>query len=273
MSRAVTASTMHSAIIQHRKLSDEVAERIEAMIRAGQFAAGDQLPSGRDLMKLFGVGRPTVREGLFSLQKIGLVVVGNGTRARVTRPTAATVLKSLSGAARHLLAEPNGVAHFQKARLFFEVGLVREAARDATAADIRKLEAALAANRNSLDDLVLFEKTDVAFHYVLAEIPRNPLYTGIHEALVEWLTEQRNTALRFSGANQVAYRSHKKIFEAVAGRDPDAAEEAMRGHLTQVAKMYWKVRDDERQPVHRPDADLARNRHRRGTRRAVRREG
>src|SRR6185369_17046610 len=39
-----------------RKRFHEVAERIEAMIRSGEFAIGDLLPSERELMERFQVG-------------------------------------------------------------------------------------------------------------------------------------------------------------------------------------------------------------------------
>jgi GntR family transcriptional regulator, sialic acid-inducible nan operon repressor len=241
---------LSTTIIHRQKLSEEVVNRIEAMINSGQFRAGDQLPSERELMKLFGVGRPAIREGLFSLQKMGLVVVGNGARARVTRPTPAVVVKALSGAARHLLAAPGGIAHFQAVRMFFEIGLAREAARHATVADIEELRAALAANREAIDNANEFDRTDAAFHYVLAVIPRNPIYTAIHEGLVEWLTEQRRITSMVPGANEAAHRAHKKVYEAIARRNPDAAEKAMRSHLAEVSSLYWKVRGKNHDPLY-----------------------
>ena len=38
-----------------------------------------------------------------------------------------------------------------------------------------------------------------------------------------------------------AYRAHSRIYEAIAARDVDAAEAAMRAHLAQVEKFYWQV--------------------------------
>jgi DNA-binding FadR family transcriptional regulator len=157
-------------------------------------------------------------------------------------PTAAKLVKSLSGAARLFLVQPNGIKHLQDARLLFEVALARDAASKATAADIQKLDAALEENRRALDDPE-FGRTDVAFHYVIAEIPRNPVFTAICEALVEWLVEQRRTALENPGANQKAYRSHQKIFKAISEKDPDGAAAAMRDHLDDVARLYWAARN------------------------------
>lgn len=215
------------------------------MIHSGEYAPGDQLPSERALMERFGVGRPSVREALFSLQQLGIVTISSGERARVTLPTPRRLLLGLDGAVRHLLATTEGERNLQDARLFFEVGLARHAASCGTSEDYRRLKDALDANRRAMKDAEVFERTDVAFHYVLANVPRNPVFIAIHEAVVSWLTRQRTLSLRNTGAAQQAFKWHKKIFEAVTDRDADAAEAAMREHLEGVSELYWRSRDQE----------------------------
>jgi DNA-binding FadR family transcriptional regulator len=234
---------MEREIITKRRLSDEVVDRLEGLIHSGEFGLGDKLPSERDLMERFGVGRPSVREALFSLQKMGLVEISSGERARVTKPTPETILSGLTGSVRHMLSDAQGVRHLQEARIFFEAGLARDAARTANDSDIARLRQALAENRAALGDMEAFERTDVAFHYVLAEIPNNPVFVAIHEAVVAWLTEQRNISLRGDGVAQKAYAWHERIFRAVEAHDADAAEAAMRGHLNSVAQFYWRAKE------------------------------
>ena len=96
--------------IRRRKLYEEVASRIEEMIHVGRFSPGDRLPSEKEIMEELGVGRSAVREAMLSLQKMGLVTVRSGERARVTTPTANVLVHELSGAARLLLAQEGGVA-------------------------------------------------------------------------------------------------------------------------------------------------------------------
>lgn len=241
----MTGTPITPTPIRRRKLSEEVALRLEEMIQDSGFQPGDQLPSERDLMKQFGVGRPAVREALFSLQTMGLVAVSSGERARVTRPTPKLVIDSLSGAARLLLSQPDGIRHFQEARTFFEVGLVRHAAAHATDEDLHDLRQALEENRLALGNRKRFEQTDVAFHYVLAVIPRNPIFTAIHAAIAEWLTEQRTITLSYPGQKEEvayeAYQAHAAIYEAIAARDPERSERVLRAHLDQVAALYWEV--------------------------------
>jgi GntR family transcriptional repressor for pyruvate dehydrogenase complex len=225
--------------VRRRKLYEEVVDHLERMIHNNEFAEG-RLPSERELMRMFGVGRPAIREALFHLRKMGLIEIRSGERARLTQPTPQFVIDSLAGTARMMIAAPGGVQNFQNARLFFEIGLARHAALSATESDLARFEEALEANRQSIGDLKRFVQTDVAFHYELALMQRNPIFTAIHTALAEWLREQRQTTLA-PGQDVRAYQAHRAIFEAVSARDPDKAESAMRAHLRYVARRYNDV--------------------------------
>ena len=48
--------------VERKKLSETVEEELELMIRQGEIAEGEALPSERDLMAAFGVGRPSIRD-------------------------------------------------------------------------------------------------------------------------------------------------------------------------------------------------------------------
>ena len=95
MSNSVPSMTT-VAPIRRRKLYEEVVVRLEAMIHEGELNPGDLLPSERELMLHFGVGRPAIREALFALHRMGLVIVANGERPRVSSPTPKTMLGELA---------------------------------------------------------------------------------------------------------------------------------------------------------------------------------
>jgi DNA-binding FadR family transcriptional regulator len=229
-------------VIRRRRLFEDVAERVEQRIRDAEITPGSCLPSERELMREFGVGRPAVREALFHLNRMGLVELRAGERARVAEPTPQAVVDALAGAARYFLSAPGGIEHFQKARAFFEIGLARYAAQNATQDDFAQLAAALEANRRSIGDMRKFGETDIAFHYRLAVIPNNPIFPALHAAIIGWLREQRQVTLSIPGQNRTAYEAHAAICEAIARRDPDAAEERMREHLDQVARTYMQIK-------------------------------
>ncbi len=168
--------------------------------------------------------------------------VSSGERAKVTAPTADTLVMELSGAARLLLAQDGGIEQFQEARTLFEVGLARLAAQRPTREDLEALRDALGANGRAIDNPPDFMRTDVAFHYAIAAIPRNPIFTSMYNAVVEWLTEQRVISGRAPDAGRAAFDAHTRIFDAIAAHDPAAAQIAMQEHLDQVTKLYWEVK-------------------------------
>lgn len=225
--------------VRRRRIYEDVAERLQQLMLDGTLGEGALLPSERDLMEQFQVGRPAIREALMSLQKAGLVSIANGERARVVRPDPTHFIHELSTSARSYLANPEGVQHFQKARLHLEMALARHAAREASAADIARIGDALACNRRDLGDMAAFEKSDIAFHYEIVLVAQNPLFNGVHQAVVQWLSEQRSVTLRIPQAKEKAFAFHERIHDAIASRDPDAAESAMRAHLESVAALYW----------------------------------
>lgn len=228
--------TLHRRPLTRKKLSEMVEEELEQMIRRREFAEGEQLPSERELMAFFNVGRPSVREALAALKRKGLVQISNGERARVCRPSADTIISELSGMAKDFLSRPGGIAHFEQLRLFFESSLVRYAAEHATDEQIAKLEKALEVNSQSLDDNALFIRSDVAFHRVLAEIPDNPIFMAIHVALLDWLIAARPTVPEkaLHEHNNVSYQQHIAIVEAIRARDADGADRALTAHLQSV---------------------------------------
>lgn len=236
------ATLPEQAPVKRRKIYEEVAQRLEDMMLSGALRPGDVLPPERELVETFGVGRSAIREALFALQRMGLISIRNGERPFVTKPTPEAVVSELSGAVRHLLAQPDGARHMQQARALHDGSLARFAARNATAEDIEWLGQALEKNRLSIGDPEAFTRTDVDFHMVLAQIARNPVLVSLQAALGEWLAEQRMTSLKAEGADKAAWHAHEAIYRAVAARDPDAAERAMEAHLGEVGSFYWQIR-------------------------------
>jgi DNA-binding FadR family transcriptional regulator len=227
--------------IKRRRLYQELVEQLTDLIVSGRLPPGTQLPSERELVEQFGVGRSAVREALFALQKMGMVTLNSGERASVVAPTSVALVNELAGAVRYYLSQPTGMHDFQGARAFLEAGLARHAALHATPADLETLQRALKANEDALGDIERFIDTDVAFHYVLAEIAQNPIFTTLLTALAEWLRGQRASSVSARGSPEAAIAAHKRICKAIVAKDPDAAEREMRKHLQQVADFYWQL--------------------------------
>lgn len=229
------------AIKRHR-LSDQIAGHLEQMILSGELTIGDILPSERDLMERFQVGRPAVREALLWLSKKGLISISGGERARVTEPNPMELVEHLSTAALLLVSRPEGMQVFQQARLFTEVALTREAAKNANEQELSELEKLLVANEAAADDIEEFARTDDEFHFGIARISHNSLVNTLYNSVLAVLQNQRYTSLKHPKALAAASACHRRIFDAIVAQDPDLAEIEMRRHLGDVETYYWTVR-------------------------------
>ncbi|PPQ35786.1 transcriptional regulator NanR [Rhodopila globiformis] len=225
--------------IVRRKLSDEVLARLLQAIESGEYPPGAQLPSERELMTTYGVGRPAVREALQALGNRGLVAISHGERARVLQPTAADVIQQIDGAARHLLTmSPQSLEHLKQAREFFEVGMAAEAARHAEPEDIARLEAALNAQKCLLQtDTAAFVAADMEFHTTIATVTRNPVFEAVSGAMLQWLS-RFHSGLLHRKSRDVTLVEHRSILDAIAARDPERAASAMRSHLYRAGPLY-----------------------------------
>src|SRR5215475_11264578 len=157
--------------IQRRKLYQDVLERLMQRIGSGAILPGAQLPSERELMEEYGVGRPAVREALQTLERSGIVEILHGERARVVVPTAERLVAQIAGGAMHLLrSQPDSLEHLKDARLFLETGTARMAAERATDEQVAGLRLAIARQRAAMADVDQFLERDMAFHREIASI-------------------------------------------------------------------------------------------------------
>ena len=225
--------------VERKKLSETVEEELERMIRQGEVAEGDALPSERELMAAFGVGRPSIRDALAALARKGLVKISSGERTRVTRPSADTIIAELSGMSKDFLAQPNGLKYFDQLRRFFESSLVRHAAASATPSQIKELEEALELNGKSIENDSQFRRTDIYFHRVIASIPGNPIFLAVHQALMDWLIDSRPDRINTAELNKKSYDDHVAIFECIKNGDVEGADAQLSAHIDYVFDNYY----------------------------------
>tara|TARA_R110000751_G_scaffold107645_11_gene204130 strand:- start:6044 stop:6757 length:714 start_codon:yes stop_codon:yes gene_type:complete len=229
----------HSEPIIRRKLSDAVLERLKRLITGGELRPGDEMPSERELMARFQVGRPAIREAMQSLSNMGLVAISHGERARVLQLSARSIINQVDVTAKMMLAaSKDSLEDLKNARVFFERGMVREAAQKASDEDVEHLRAALALQRTALSDSKAFINADMRLHTQIARISGNPIYVAVSEAMLSWLEEYHTEMLIWTGKENITLTEHEEIIECIARHDADAAENAMIKHLERSRTLY-----------------------------------
>ncbi|WP_299637577.1 FCD domain-containing protein [uncultured Ruegeria sp.] len=216
---------------ENGRAADNVVAILAQRIQTGELEDGQPLPPERDMMEEFGISRTVVREAVVALSNKGLIEARPRHRPLVRKPGYDSAFSAIESIVTHLLHQPGGVRNLFDTRILLEAALVREAAKTADKHDISALKQALEANEASIDNSEMFYETDIGFHRILYEIPRNPVLPAVNRAYTTWLAPHWMQMPRLPDRNQKNFKAHKEIFDAVLMRDPDAAEDALKRHL------------------------------------------
>ena len=221
------------------RLSDEVAERIRALIMSEDVAEGARLPSERDLAERLGTSRPTVSQALRSLSLMGMVEIRRGSGAYVLRRPETMITASVN---LMLDLDRESVDHLAQLRLWLETIGVREAATrrpgldEAEASQIRSSLDHLCATTTNASELIA---ADTLFHAAVARCAGNPylaaLYESVHTAVLSyefqhWIDTESEPAWFSNRDPEQRWALHEPIANAVLARDADAAEAAVTAH-------------------------------------------
>ena len=227
------------APIRRRKLSEEVEDRLLGMVERSNLKPGDTLPSERQLMEAYGVGRPAIREALQNLQRMGLIEIRHGGRARVATPSMDGIFGQLGNTVRHMISHSESNLKFLKeARATFEMEMARIAARQRTPSDIALMEAVLLKQGEAIADQNIFLKQDGQFHAAIARISGNPIFVSLSEAFFDWLAHFHIDLVSRPGLETLTLEEHGNILSAIEKGEPELAAKAMRDHLYRANKLY-----------------------------------
>jgi GntR family transcriptional repressor for pyruvate dehydrogenase complex len=216
-------------------LSEQVADRIQAMILSKSLSPGDRLPSERDLGAQLGVSRTVIREAMGVLKARGLIDArpGSGTYVKGGAPDRDSTSMSLLLNMRQV---PKRYQDLSEVRRTLEVEIAGLAAERAQEQDIVAMESALEAMQAHAGEVERFTHHDLAFHSALTRATHNDLYGVLLRPIADLSLEFRVAAYHFDTQSAVegALIHHRRILDMVKAKDPKGARQAMHDHLDQA---------------------------------------
>ncbi len=224
-----------------KKIYQEILEQFVEMIIAGKLVTGQKLPSERELMEIFHVSRPSIREALRVLEIMGLADIQAGGGAYLTELNVAPFINLISP----LL--------FLKKDFHLELFDLRELI-ERRALDllgdridddflvtfgeiIGQMEKALAE-----DDPEMGAEADIAFHKTLVLASGSYILQKTLDLVVTLLEHSirgsRTLVLQNEEDAVQLFEDHKAIYLALKTEEMEKAARLVKAHLEMVRRLY-----------------------------------
>jgi len=219
---------------KNKKTSQLVIEHIQTMIMDGTLKAGDRLPPERELTEAFEIGRPALREALRALEVLGLIERRHGLGNYITNDVGNNFFKPLSLSFK--LANRN-INEILELRYAIEIYSVRQAAKKATADDVKRLY--------SIHEEMLTAETsekkaeyDWKLHFEIANICNNSLIINTFENASYLFNHFIDQTVRMSNfpkdSIERIYEEHLNIINAIENGDGELAAACLNRHLGNI---------------------------------------
>lgn len=220
---AVADTELHIEPASRQNLAQVVAHQLLGLIESGTLRQGDRLPSESELKDRFRVGRSTIREALNGLVLLGAVEVRHGLGAVVVGHPGADGLEAALRTARD--------ADLIEVRRTLETAIAEAAAVRATDDDLADVRALLDEAERHLAQEGSAVVESVGFHLRLAEATGNPFFIRFIELSGELMSQRGERLVSAEGYAEWELGMHRRLYAAVASRDPARARAEMEVHL------------------------------------------
>ncbi len=211
------------ALNSHTSRGEFVYQKLHEGIRNGVYSPGDRIRE-TEVAKRLNVSRTPVREAIRRLQTDGLlvfaawrgVIVANLDHDQIIELYA--MRQVLEGAAARLAAQ-----HAAPSEL--------SAMRDLVAASAKTPE----------DDTERLAALNREFHQTLYQAAHNRYLLKSLNALRDSLALLRSTTYAVPGRARQAQKEHEAMLQAIRDRNPGAAEQTARDHITQAERARLRL--------------------------------
>ncbi len=220
------------APIRAVSLSHTIAEQLTQAIERDEFKPGEKLPSEKELMDMFQVGRSSVREALHSLVALKLVEARAGKGYYIKKTSTFLHGKDLI----HFTLSEQDFLDIMEAREEIEPRIARLAAQRVLPEDLEVLEQTYAKIEEEVRQGTYHDyRQSGSVHLDIARASHNSVFLKIMETLIPFFPSQvrgRSIPMREE------IRMHRKLIDGLYEGNPDKMEKLMREHLSLTRQFY-----------------------------------
>lgn len=214
--------------VQQVRRAAQAAEVLLGRIRAGEWSLGHKLPGETTLAAEIGVGRSTLREAIRELAGQGVLESRQGSGVFVI---STDIVEDWDVVLRRV-----SIASVIEARVAIEAEAAALAAHRRTPSDLRAMRRALARRAGSNRSVDEFVDVDMALHREVVAAAHNEVLLELFDGFVPRVRMAmiEMVKLRPIADYDADQAAHSALVDAIAERNPAAAAECSRAHLTGV---------------------------------------
>ena len=215
----------------------QLARELGRRIVAGSIETGTMLDDENALAERYEVSRVVVRDAVKILVGKGLLDVRRGIGTRV-RSRDRWILLDDDVLAWHLSAPPSSsfLAQLMEIRLAIEPKASRWAAERATPEQIIEIEKALQGMVDAASSSESFIIADALFHKAILKAANNEFLSGLEGVIYSALLVSVRITNKDPRDNGASIPFHRDVFEAIANKDGDLAEDLTQKLLSDASR-------------------------------------
>ena len=217
-------------------LHNKIIRELLGRIYSGQYEPGRKLPAERTLCSELEVSRGTLREAMGNLARLGVIEIRRGSGAYVRRIRRDAIPSSL--------LPPNfndvTIADILVARKAIETAAAQLACKRTNSTNIKELQRLINCMETSLDNLPLFLKYDMDFHYAIVRAAGNRPLEMAFAAIYEYHKYSMVFTSQHPGDEATALAYHRRMLDAIERKDASDAVAAVSEHLETMVETATK---------------------------------
>jgi GntR family transcriptional repressor for pyruvate dehydrogenase complex len=223
--------------VKSNKISEHIIDQIRKAIFEGRLKPGDKLPPEKELLKTFNVSKATLREALRSLEILGFLEIRKGISGGAF-VTEVDMKKAKDSLTNFLLFKNLSISDLSEVRLILEPYIAEKAALTITEEDLKRLEKLNQECECVLKNNLQIEsrKNEIEYHRIIGSVTGNPILMFILDFVENLLIDIKEILNPSKEFSQKVLISHKRIYKALAERNPKKARKEMVKHIQEVAK-------------------------------------
>ncbi|WP_165584975.1 FadR/GntR family transcriptional regulator [Chryseobacterium taiwanense] len=203
--------------IQRKTLAQEVADRLTEGIVNSEIVVGEKLPTEPELMKIYGVGRSSIREAIKILSIKGILDVQQGVGTFVVSNTIHESLESQMDKAQ--------IEDVQEVRSLLDAKIAAKAAINRNDEQLKNIKTYLDQRNTLAEENKVSEcyQADINFHVAIAEACGNILLQEIYTIASSHILRSFESRHNDTESFIVSQNIHHRLYLAIETQNAEEA--------------------------------------------------